>query len=266
MSSTAGTAGGPGLFDLRGKVALITGSTRGIGYAIAQQFVRHGASVAISSRKPDACEAARAALVADGGDVLAAPCNISRKEELQALVDATLARWGRIDVLVCNAAVNPYYGSLATLPDEAYEKVMGANVRSNVWLCNMALPAMAAGGGGAVILMSSIAGLKGTRNLGVYALSKAADAQLARNLAVEWGAKNVRANCLAPGVIRTEFAKALYEDPAVYQEAVRHYPLGRLGEVEDVAGAAVFLASRAGAFVTGQTLVIDGGTTIGGFD
>ena len=163
-----------------------------------------------------------------------------------------------------------YYASaLGGLPDDAYEKVMGANVRSNVWLCNMLLPAMAAGGGGAVILMSSIAGLKGSRMLGVYALSKAADAQLARNLAVEWGPKNVRANCLAPGIVRTDFAKALYENPAVYEQTLRHYPLGRLGEMEDVAGAAVFLASRAGAFVTGQTLVIDGGTrpaSMKGFD
>jgi NAD(P)-dependent dehydrogenase (short-subunit alcohol dehydrogenase family) len=266
MSLPRAGAAGLGLFDLTGKVALITGATRGIGYAIAQQFVRHGARVAVSSRKPEACQAARAALEEAGGEVLALPCNISRKEDLQALVDASLAKWGTIDILVCNAAVNPYYGPLATLPDDAYEKVMGANVRSNVWLCNMVLPAMVAGGGGSVILMSSIAGFKGSRMLGVYALSKAADAQLARNLAVEWGPQNVRANCLAPGIIRTEFAKALYDDRAVYEEALRHYPLGRLGEVEDVAGAAVFLASRAGAFVTGQTLVIDGGTTIGGFD
>jgi NAD(P)-dependent dehydrogenase (short-subunit alcohol dehydrogenase family) len=265
VSLPAGAAG-RGLFDLGGKVALITGSTRGIGFAIAEQFVRHGARVVVSSRKPEACEAASAALVEAGGEALAVPCNVSRKEELQALVDATLATWGKLDVLVCNAAVNPYFGPLATLPDDAYEKVMGANVRSNVWLCNMALPAIAAAGGGSVILMSSIAGFKGSRMLGVYALSKAADAQLARNLAVEWGSRNVRANCLAPGIIRTEFSKALYENPALHEQTLRHYPLGRLGEVEDVAGAAVFLASRAGAFVTGQTLVIDGGTTIGGFD
>jgi NAD(P)-dependent dehydrogenase (short-subunit alcohol dehydrogenase family) len=266
VSLPAAGAAERGLFDLDGKVALVTGSTRGIGFAIAREFVRHGARVVVSSRKHEACEAARAALVEAGGEALAVPCNVSSKDELQSLAGATLAQWGRIDVLVCNAAVNPYYGPLAGLPDDAYEKVMGANVRSNVWLCNMLLPAMAAGGGGAVILMSSIAGLKGSRMLGVYALSKAADAQLARNLAVEWGPKNVRANCLAPGIVRTDFAKALYENPAVYEQTLRHYPLGRLGEVEDVAGAAVFLASRAGAFVTGQTLVIDGGTTISGFD
>ena len=255
-----------GLFDLSGKVALITGSTRGIGFGIAQRFAEHGARVVISSRKADACERAKAAIESAGGEALAVPCNIGRKEELQALVAATLDAWGAIDVLVCNAAVNPYFGPLAEIPDDAYDKIMSSNVRSNVWLCNMVLPGMAESGGGAVILMSSIAGQLGTRLLGAYALSKAADSQLARNLAVEWGAKNVRVNCIAPGIVRTEFAKALYEDPQVYETALKAYPLGRLGEVDDISGAAVFLASRAGAFVTGQTIVIDGGTTIGGFD
>jgi NAD(P)-dependent dehydrogenase (short-subunit alcohol dehydrogenase family) len=157
-------------------------------------------------------------------------------------------------------------GPLQNISDEAFDKIMGTNVRSNLWLCNMVLPQMATNGGGAAIILSSIAGLQGTRYLGAYALSKAADSQLARNLAVEWGPKNVRVNCIAPGIVRTDFAKALYENPDVYRTAVAHYPLGRLGEVEDISGAAVFLASRAGAFVTGQTLVIDGGTTIAGFD
>jgi len=254
------------LFDLSGRVALITGSTRGIGLAIARALAAHGAKVVVSSRKADACERAREQIAAAGGDAFAFACNVGYKEQLQALVDASLAHYGRIDVLVCNAATNPYMGPLQDISDEAFDKIMGTNVRSNVWLCNMVLPQMAANGGGAAILLSSIAGLQGTRHLGAYALSKAADSQLARNLAVEWGARNVRINCIAPGIIRTDFAKALYENPAVYKTAVAHYPLGRLGEVDDVAGAAVFLASRAGAFVTGQTLVIDGGTTIAGFD
>jgi NAD(P)-dependent dehydrogenase (short-subunit alcohol dehydrogenase family) len=254
------------LFDLRGKVALVTGSTRGIGLAIVKRFAQHGASVVVSSRKPDACDGARAEIVAAGGDALAVPCNVGDKAQLKALVEATLTRFGHIDILVCNAAVNPYLGPLAGISDEAFDKIMGSNVRSNVWLCNMVLPGMAERGGGAAILLSSIAGLKGTRLLGAYAISKAADAQLARNLAVEWGPKNVRVNCLAPGIIRTDFAKALYENPAMYEYAVKQYPLGRLGEVDDVSGAAVFLASRAGSFVSGQTIVIDGGTTIGGFD
>jgi len=254
------------LFDLSGKVAIVTGSTRGIGLAIARQFAARGARVAISSRKSDACDAARDRIVAEGGEAIAVPCNIGSKEQLQALVDATRATWGGIDALVCNAAVNPYFGPLSGISDEAYDKIMDSNVRSNLWLCNMALPYIAAGGGGAVIIVSSIAGLKGTRLLGAYGLSKAADAALARNLAVEWGPKNVRVNTIAPGVIKTDFARALYENPQIEQQVIRQYPLGRLGTVDDVAGVAVMLASRAGAFVSGQTIVVDGGTTIGGFD
>jgi NAD(P)-dependent dehydrogenase (short-subunit alcohol dehydrogenase family) len=254
------------LFDLDGKVALITGSTRGIGLAIARRFAEHGARVVISSRKTEACEAARAAIAGAGGDAIAVPANIGYKDQLRALVDATLAAYGGIDILVCNAAVNPYFGPLEKIPDDAFDKIMTTNVRSNLWLCNMAMPEIAKRGGGSVIILSSIAGLMGTRLLGAYALSKAADSQLARNLAVEWGRRNVRVNCIAPAIVRTDFAKALYENEAIYQAALKQYPLGRLGEVDDISGAAVFLAGKAGAFLTGQTLVIDGGTTIGGFD
>jgi NAD(P)-dependent dehydrogenase (short-subunit alcohol dehydrogenase family) len=257
---------GSDLFDLTGKVALVTGSSRGIGLGIAKQFARHGARVVISSRKEDACEAARADIALSGGDAIAIPCNISYKDQLQALVDRTLATWGAIDIVVCNAAVNPYFGPLSKIPDEAYDKIMASNVRSNVWLCNMALPHMAARGGGAAIIISSIAGIKGTRMLGAYGLSKAADSALARNLAVEWGSKNIRVNAIAPGIIKTDFAKALYENPETEKLVTRQYPIGRLGDVDDVAGVAVMLASRAGAFITGQTIVVDGGTTIGGFE
>jgi NAD(P)-dependent dehydrogenase (short-subunit alcohol dehydrogenase family) len=259
-------SGAQRLFDLDGKVALVTGSTRGIGLAIAREFAAHGARVVVSSRKSDVCERVRDEIVAAGGDAFSFACNVGHKDQLKGLVDATLERYGGIDVLVCNAATNPYMGPLAEISDEAFDKIMGTNVRSNLWLCNMVIPQMSERGGGAVILLSSIAGLKGTRQLGAYAISKAADSQLARNLAVEWGSRNVRVNCIAPGIVRTDFAKALYDNPAVHKAAVAHYPLGRLGEVDDVSGAAVFLASRAGAFVTGQTIVVDGGTTIAGFD
>ena len=267
MSTTAQPAvGSDNLFDLGGKVALITGSTRGIGLAIAKHFARHGARVVISSRKADAVEAVRSEIAEAGGEALAAPCNISYKEQLLALVAKTVAEWDGIDILVCNAAINPYFGPLANIPDDAYDKIMASNVRSNLWLCNMVLPQMAARGGGAVIIVSSIAGIKGTRMLGAYGLSKAADSALARNLAVEWGHKNVRVNALAPGVIKTDFAKALYENPETEKFVIRQYPIGRLGVPDDVAGVAVMLASRAGSFITGQTIVIDGGTTIGGFE
>jgi NAD(P)-dependent dehydrogenase (short-subunit alcohol dehydrogenase family) len=254
------------LFDLTGKVAVITGSTRGIGRGIAEQFARRGASVVISSRKADVCDEVRDGIVAAGGTATAIPCNISDKAQLAALVDGTITAYGGIDIVVCNAAVNPYFGPLANITDDQYDKIMNSNVRSNLWLCNMALPHVAARGGGACIIISSIAGLKGSRLLGAYGLSKAADFQLARNLAVEWGPKNVRVNAIAPGVIKTDFAKALYEDPEMEAFVTKQYPIGRLGVVDDVSGVAVMLASRAGAFVSGQGIVVDGGTTIGGFD
>ena len=252
------------LFSLQDKVAVVTGSSRGIGKAIAEAMAAAGAKVVISSRKAGPCQAVADAINAGGGEAMALACNISEKAQLRALVDGTIERWGRIDALVCNAAVNPYFGPLAEITDEAYDKTMNTNLRSNLWLCNMVIPQMAARGGGAVILISSIAAFKGHGNLGVYALSKAADNQLARSLAVEWGRSNLRVNCIAPGLVRTDMARALWEDPDRLAQAPESYPLGRIGEPEDIAGAAVFLASRAGNFVTGQTLVIDGGTTVMG--
>lgn len=251
------------LFDLTGKVAVITGSSRGIGRAIAERMAEHGAKVVVTSRKLDACEEVVNAIKAKGGDAVAIACNISRKEDLQALVDGSIKRYGGIDILVCNAAVNPYYGPSIDMPDEAYEKVMNSNVRSNFWLCNMVLPQMEQRGGGSVIIISSIAGLLGSPTLGVYGLSKAADMALARNICAEWGPKNIRANCIAPGLIRTDFAKALWEDPKVYSQVVKNYPLRRIGEPDEIAGAAVFLAGPSGSFMTGQTIVIDGGGVVG---
>ena len=250
------------MFALDDKVALITGSSRGIGKAIAEAMASVGARVVISSRKADACETVAADIRGTGGRAIAIPCNVSDTAGLESLVDRTLEHWGRIDVLVCNAAVNPHFGPSQEIGESAFDKVMTTNVKNVLWLCRAVIPQMAERGDGAVIIVSSIAGLKGTRRLGAYAISKAADMQLARNLALEWGPKNVRVNCLAPGLVRTDFARALWEDPQNRARAIAAYPLGRLGEPEDVAGAAVFLASRAGAWITGQTLVIDGGATI----
>ncbi len=251
------------LFDLSGKVAIVTGSSRGIGRAIAERLAEHGAKVVVSSRKPEACEAVAEGIRGRGGEACVIPCHIGRKEELQALVDQTVARLGGVDVLVCNAAVNPYFGPSAGIPDEAYDRIMGSNVRSNFWLCNMILPGMAARGGGSIIVVSSIAGLRGTPTLAVYGLSKAADMQLVRNIAVEWGSRNVRANCIAPGLVRTDFARALWEDPENLKRRTRDTPLQRIGEPDEIAGAAVFLAAPSGSFMTGQTIVIDGGVTAG---
>ena len=175
------------LFDLTDKVAVVTGSTKGIGKAIAEAMAAAGARVVISSRKEDACRRVAAEIADAGGETLPLPCNVSDKDQLQSLVDGTIGHWGRIDVLVCNAAVNPYFGPMAEIPDEAYDKTMDTNVKSALWLCNMAIPAMAGRGDGSVIVVSSIAGLKGHGKLGIYGLSKAANMQLVRNLAVEWG-------------------------------------------------------------------------------
>ncbi len=250
------------MFDLTGKVAIVTGSTKGIGRAIAIALARAGAKVVVSSRKPDACEAVVTELVKEKREAIAIPCHIGRREECQALVEKTRAKWGKIDVLVCNAAVNPYHGPMTGLTDDAFDKVMQTNVRSNLWLANLVQPEMAARRDGVVIIVSSIGGLKGTDTLGIYAISKAADMQLARNLAVEWGPHNIRVNCIAPGLVRTDFARALWENPKLLQTTESRTPLRRIGEPDDIAGAAVFLASRAGAWMTGQTIVIDGGVTI----
>jgi NAD(P)-dependent dehydrogenase (short-subunit alcohol dehydrogenase family) len=254
------------LFDLTGKIALVTGSTKGIGKAIAHRFAQHGAKVIISSRKQPACDETVAEINATWGKgqevAFAIAANIAKKDDLERLAEQSIAKWGRIDVLVCNAAVNPYFGPGAGIPEEAFDAIMSANVKSNFLLCNMILPQMVERRDGSVIIISSIGGLKGSQVLGAYAISKAADFQLARNLAVEYGPHNIRANAIAPGLIKTYFARALWENEEILDRTTRTAPLRRIGEPDEIAGAAVFLASKAGAFMTGQSLVIDGGVTI----
>ncbi len=258
------------LFDLSNKVALITGSSKGIGRAIAEEMARHGAKVVISSRKADICEEVANAInievAADAsnstGGAVAIPANISHKEELQRLVDTTREKLGKIDILICNAAVNPFYGSMQDLPDEAFDKILGVNIKSNHWLVNMVLPEMKERKDGAIIIVSSIGGLRGSPVLGAYCISKAADLQLVRNLATEYGRDNVRVNAISPGLVRTDFARALWEDPEVLKARTAGDPLKRIGEPREIAGAAVYLASAAGSFTTGQNFVVDGGATI----
>jgi NAD(P)-dependent dehydrogenase (short-subunit alcohol dehydrogenase family) len=250
------------LFDLRGKVALVTGSTRGIGKSMAEELARAGAKVALSSRKAEACEETRVEFEKQGFEVLAQPANISRKEELKRLVDVTLAKWGRLDIVVANAASNPYYGPLTELPDDAFDKIFANNVKSTLWLAAMTLPGMASRGGGSFIAVGSIGGILANTVIGAYGMSKAADHHLVRNLAAEWGPKNVRVNAIAPGLVKTEFARALWEDDKRRTEREQATPLRRLGEPRDIGGIAVFLASDAAAFITGQCIVADGGVTI----
>ena len=252
------------LFSLAGKVAIVTGSSRGIGKAIAERLAEHGAKVVISSRKLEPCERVAAALNTrhGPGTAIAVAANISSKEALQTLVDDTVQRLGPVDVLVCNAASNPYYGPQAGISDDQFRKVLDNNIVSNHWLIGMVAPGMMERRSGSIVIVSSIGGLRGSAIIGAYCISKAADMQLARNLAVEFGPHNVRVNCIAPGLIKTDFARALWEDTQLLEARNAETPLRRIGEQDEIAGAAVFLASPASSFMTGQTIVIDGGVTI----
>jgi NAD(P)-dependent dehydrogenase (short-subunit alcohol dehydrogenase family) len=252
------------MFDLSGKTALVTGASRGIGRAIAAAMAAQGARVVVSSRKLEASEEAAAAIRAAGGEALAIPCHVGEKAQLGVLIEKTRAGFGAIDILVNNVGANPVLGPLQELTDEAFDRVITSNVRSALWLSQLVLPEMAARKDGAVIFLSSIAAQRASAGINAYGAAKAALAQLARGLAAEWGRHNIRVNCLAPGLIKTDFARALWEDEARAKVRIAETPLGRLGEPEDIAGAAVLLASREGSFITGQTIVIDGGTTISG--
>jgi NAD(P)-dependent dehydrogenase (short-subunit alcohol dehydrogenase family) len=249
-------------FELKGKVAIVTGSSRGIGRAAAEAMAERGAKVVISSRKIEPCEEVARAIRDKGGEAIVIPCNIGRRNEVEALIAQTEKQLGPIDILVCNAAVNPYFGPLAEIPDEAFDKIMSSNVKSNLWLCNLAIPGMAKRGSGAVIIVSSIAALRGSLMLGAYGISKAADLGLTRNLALEWGSRNIRVNCVAPGLIKTDFARALWENPDALAYRNERTPLRRIGTPEEVGGVIAFLASPAAGFITGEVLVVDGGVTI----
>ena len=253
------------LFDMTGQVAVITGSSRGIGRAIAEEMAEHGAKVVISSRKLDVCEEVAAAINAKhgAGTAIAIAANISSKESLQQLVTQTRAAFGKITALVCNAASNPYYGPMADISDEQFAKILTNNIVANNWLVSMVVPEMIERGQGSVTIISSIGGIRASTTIGAYCVSKAADMQLARNLAHEYGPSGVTVNCIAPGLIKTDFAKALWDDSATLKRSTATAALRRIGEPDEIAGAAVFLASRAGAFTTGQTIVIDGGVTSG---
>lgn len=250
-------------FDMTGKVAIITGSSRGIGRAIAEDYADHGAKVVITSRNLGPCEEVAAAINArHPGAAIAVSASLSSKDSLQAMVDAGRAAFGRIDVLVCNAASNPHYGPMETITDEAFRKTLDHNILAQHWLITMVAPEMRARKSGSIILVSSIGGLRGSPILGAYAITKAADIQMAKNLAREFGPDNVRINALAPGLVRTDFAKALWENPENLKHSVANACLGRIGEPHELAGAAVFLGSDASSFMTGQTLVVDGGVVV----
>ena len=252
------------LFDLSGKSAFITGSSRGIGRAIAEQLAAQGAKVAISSRKQESCDEVASEINSShgAGTAVAVAANISDKSGLEAAFASAAKQLGGLDILVCNAASNPYYGPMEGIADEQFEKILRNNILSNHWLVQEVAPEMRARRDGAIVIISSVGGLRATSVIGAYNISKAADFQLARNLALEFGPDNVRVNCIAPGLVKTDFARALWDDPENAKRATDVIPLGRIGDPEDIAGVAVFLASQAGRYMTGQTLIADGGATI----
>jgi len=250
------------LFDLSGKVAIVTGSSRGIGRAIAEAFAEAGARVVISSRNQEPCDEVAAAIRAKGGEAIAITARISDHAQLENLVAKTRAEWGAIDILVCNAAINPHYGPLEALSDQVFERMMTNNVLSNLWLSKLVVPDTKAMRDGSIIFISSTGGLKSSTVIAMYGITKSADIALCRSLAAEWGPHNIRVNCIAPGLIVTEFARALYEDPERRKRREEATTLGRLGQPEEIAGAALLLASKAGSYITGHTIVIDGGTMV----
>jgi NAD(P)-dependent dehydrogenase (short-subunit alcohol dehydrogenase family) len=250
------------LFDLSAKTAIVTGATRGIGRAIAERLALAGAAVVVSSRKRDACEEVAAHINGLGrGRAVACAANVGDRDAVEALVTHARQTLGPIDILVCNAAANPHFGPMSTIGDDQFEKILRTNLLSSHWLAQLVAPDMRERGGGSMIFVSSVGGLRGSNTIGAYNISKAADFQLARNLALELGGHGIRANCIAPGLIKTDFARALWEDEDNLAHALANTPLGRIGEPEDIAGVAVFLASDAARFITGQTIVADGGLT-----
>ena len=251
-------------FDLKGQVAVVTGSSKGIGKSIAEQLALQGAKVVVSSRKLPVCEEAAAEIRKAGGHATVIPCNISDKAQCENLIAETNKQLGPVDILVCNAASNPYYGPNEKLPDDVFMKVMHNNILSSMWLINFCLPDMRAKKDGSIMIVSSIGGVRASTVIGAYCISKAADMQLARNLAAELGPDNIRVNTIAPGLIKTDFARALWDNPEYLDKRLQTAPLRRIGEPDDIGGIAVMLAGKAGAFITGQTIIADAGVTIGG--
>ncbi len=251
-------------FDLTGKVAVITGSSRGIGRAIAEGLAAQGARVVISSRKQDACEEVAAAINAEHGQgsAVAIAASISEKAQLEDLFAQTREKLGPVDILICNAASNPHYGSMDGISDDQFRKVLDNNILSNHWLIQLALPAMREKGDGAIVVISSIGGLRASTTIGAYCVSKAADFQLVRNYAAENGKHGIRVNGIAPGLVKTDFAKALWDNPEALAATEKRLAMRRIGEPEDIAGAAIYLSSPAAKWTTGQTIVVDGGAMI----
>ncbi len=250
------------MFDLTDRVALLTGSSKGMGAAMAEGLAEQGAKVVISSRKIDVCRATAKAINEKVGREAAIPiaCNAGYKDQLEALVDETRSKLGKIDICVGNAGVNPYYGPMNDISDGAYEKTMRNNVQCNLWLCQMVKPDMEEKKRGSILITASVGAFGPSTTLGTYNISKMAAIALVRNLAAEWGPLGIRVNALCPGLVKTDFAKALWANPEAAEQAIAQTPLRRLGEAQDFKGIAAFISSEEASWITGQALTICGGT------
>ena len=249
-----------------GPVTIITGSSRGIGRAAAELLAARGHHVVISSRNQDSCESVAEGIRDGGGEAVAIACHVGQDEQLEALIAGTVARYGRLDNLVLNAASNPVYGPSDNVDRQAFDVIMHNNVFGSMRLGHLARPHLAEAGGGAVVLVSSIAGMLGNKVIGAYGLSKAAENQLVRNLALEFGGDGIRVNAVAPGLIRTDFSKALLSDERMVKHFERTTPLGRIGEPDDIARVIAFLVGNDSRWLSGQVITADGGITVtGGF-
>ena len=248
-----------GAFDLSGRVAIVTGASRGIGRAIAEQYARAGARVVLSSRRQDTLDEAAREIRAAGGEALGIAAHSGDKEALKALAQATVERFGRLDILVNNAATNPHFGTLLEADDSYWRKTIDVNLMGNVWLTQAAVKRMRAGGGGKIINVASIVGLNPGRYQGIYSITKAGVISLTKSLAVELGPDNIQVNAIAPGLVKTKFAQALWGNEDMLAQVLARTPAGRIGQPEDMAGIALFLASTASDYTTGAVFVLDGG-------
>lgn len=251
------------LFDLSNKVALVTGASKGIGEGIARIFAAYGAKVIISSRKQAELDELAASIQKDGGEVTALACNVGEMQQLKHLVEKSIERYGRIDILVNNAATNPVFGPVLECPENAFDKIMQVNVKGPFELSNLVHPIMKAQGGGSIINISSIAGFTPDMGLGIYSVSKAALNMLTKVQAKEWGSDGIRVNAICPGIIKTKFSQALWENEKMLSHFTKRLPIARMGTVEEIAPMALYLASGAATYTTGELIVIDGGTLIG---
>jgi NAD(P)-dependent dehydrogenase (short-subunit alcohol dehydrogenase family) len=246
-------------FRLDGRVALVTGASKGIGEAIARALAECGARVVVSSRRQEAVDEVAHAIAQDGGEAIGVACNVGRLDEARALVARAIAHWGGVDVVVNNAATNPTFGPVAEQDEAVFDKIMAVNVKGPLVVCQAAYASMKARGGGSVVNVSSIGGVSPEPGLGLYSVSKAALVSLTKVLAQEWGGDGIRANVICPGLVKTKFSQALWSDARILKHMLAQQPIQRIGAPEDVAGLALFLASDAAAYCTGGVYMADGG-------